>query len=390
LPQKSTPRGSDGGFGTGGYGVGPFGGASQASGDVNSAPLNKGPVNAPIVRDPGTQELGARADDVDAKGNMHLFTEDGSILTTEKGDFIAVEARQSGQAGSSIIEARASVSPVSAAPPPDDKSLIGPADMQVVERVLNMKSGYVLDFSDRTFDEFIAHEVGIDATAPRYLTDGGSKARRLRRILPSLQASQQAKLLRAFLEYRDSPGRDSRVDLLDDEWRQRYLEIIRKLEQRVASADNVYAASAWTGRRTLREQVAIVRGLAPVALREVDELASLIESKRFNDPITAEAVQQLRELHTQLGELLDAVDRGSLTREAVEALEKNRQRLVQLVTEGAKLMVVAPAMTFGVMHLLSWVCGVPVDSTLVSAVFGAIVGADALKSLSKKSSLAGD
>jgi hypothetical protein len=66
--------------------------------------------------------------------------------------------------------------------------LLGPTEMQVVERVLNMRTGYVLDFSDRTFDEFVAHEVGVDATAPRFSVDGGSKARRLRRIIPTLSA----------------------------------------------------------------------------------------------------------------------------------------------------------------------------------------------------------
>ena len=271
---------------------------------------------------------------------------------------------------------------------PQPKPLISPADMQVVERVLNMKTGYVLDFSDRSFDDFIAHEVGVDATAPRYSVDGGSKARRLRRILHSLAGGQRAKLLRAFLKYRDSPAREGSVDLLNDEWRRSYDQIVCGLEQQVTDADNTYAASSWTGRRTIREQVAIVRDLAPVALREVDELASIVESRRFNDPITADAVQCLRELHQQLGELISAIDRGSMTREAVEAIEANRQKLVHYVTEGAKLTVVAPTMTFGIMHVLAWLTGVPIDSALVSTVFGAVVGADALKSLNKRSSLA--
>jgi hypothetical protein len=134
--------------------------------------------------------------------------------------------------------------------------------------------------------------------------------------------------------------------------------------------------------------VAIVRGLAPVALREIDELATIVESRRFNDPITADAVQCLRELHQQLGELISAIDRGSMTREAVEAIEANRQKLVHYIGEGAKLTMVAPTMTFGIMHVLAWMTGVPIDSTLVATVFGAIVGADALKSFNKKSSLA--
>ena len=265
--------------------------------------------------------------------------------------------------------------------------MISHSDMQVIERVLNMKGGYVLDFSNRTFDEFIAHEVGIDAAAPRFTVDGSSKARRLRKIIASLAAGQQAKLLRALLHHRDSPAREGRVELLDDEWRRSYENIISSLEAKVADADNVFAASAWTGRRTLREQIAIVRGLAPMALSEIDELANLIDSRRPNDPITADAIQCLRDLHTQLGELIDAVERGNLTRGAVERIERNREKLLHLIKEGAKLTVVAPAMTFGIMHLLSWLTGVQVDSTLVSSVFGTVVAADVLKSLGNKSSL---
>ncbi|WP_335648251.1 hypothetical protein [Phenylobacterium sp.] len=268
------------------------------------------------------------------------------------------------------------------------KPLISPSDMHVVERVLNMNTGYVLDFSDKTFDQFIAHELGIDATAPRYSLDGGSKAKRLRRILHSLAAGQQAQLLRALLKHRDSAVRSDAPGILDDEWRKSYDAIIGALEQQVTDADQTYDASAWTGRRTIREQVAIVRGVAPVALREIDSLASIIESKRFNDPVTADAVQCLRELHGQLGELIAAIDRGAMTRQAVEAIEKNRQRLTNYMAEGAKLAVVAPTMTFGVMHILAWITGVPIDSTMVSTVFGTIVGADALKSFNKKSSLA--
>lgn len=183
----------------------------------------------------------------------------------------------------------------------DPKQLVSPADMQIVERVLNMSTGYVLDFSDRKFDQFIAHEIGIDATAPRYSVDGGSKAKRFRRVLHSLPAGQQGKLLRALLHYRDSSARQGGVDLLDPEWRQSYAQIIHKLEKRVLDADANYAASAWTGRRTIREQVAIVRDLAPIVLQEIESLASIVEGKRFNDQVTSNAVQCLRDLHCQLG-----------------------------------------------------------------------------------------
>lgn len=209
-------------------------------------------------------------------------------------------------------------------------SLISSSDMQVVERVLGMSGGYVLDFSNRTFDDFLAYEMGVDATAPRYSEDGFSKARRLRRILTSLTAGNQAKLLRAFLVYRDDSTRAQSVGLLDEDLRKCYEKIISALEQKVENADQTYAASSWTGRRTIREQVAIVRGFAPLALREIDELAAVVETRRFNDPLTAEAVQCLRELHQQLGDLTAAVDHGSMTRQAIEAIERNRERLTHL------------------------------------------------------------
>ncbi|UYY59939.1 hypothetical protein [Sphingomonas sp. S2-65] len=260
--------------------------------------------------------------------------------------------------------------------------------MKVVERVLNMRTGYVLDMNNNDFDAFIAREVGVDATAPRYAEDGESKAKRLRRILPSLSAEMQAKLLRAFLKYRDGPGRDSRVDLLDQEWRDAYEEVIAGLEGLVASEKTEpIPASSWTGVRTFREQIVVVRGLVPLASAEIDALARLVEERRFNDPVTADAVACLRELHAQLGKLLAAVDRGSLTKEAVAAIEANRIALVQKIREGAKIATVAPVMTLGLVHMLSLLTGVAIDSTMITGVFQALVAADVLKPLIKKSSL---
>jgi hypothetical protein len=123
-------------------------------------------------------------------------------------------------------------------------------------------------------------------------------------------------------------------------------------------------------------------------LREIDALTSLVESERFNDPVTADAIQCLRELHKQLGDLISAPDHNGMTRQAKERIEEKRQQIAHYVKEGTNLAVVAPAMTFGIMHILAWLTGVPIDSTLVSSVFGTIVGADTPKSFNKKSSLA--
>jgi len=49
-----------------------------------------------------------------------------------------------------------------------------------LEKVLQMSSGYVLSFSNRTFEEFIHTSVGIDIYNDSYENQGGSKANHMR------------------------------------------------------------------------------------------------------------------------------------------------------------------------------------------------------------------
>lgn len=49
-----------------------------------------------------------------------------------------------------------------------------------LERALNMGSGYVIDFSNRTFQEFFHDSIGIDIYDSKYNYNSGSKANRMR------------------------------------------------------------------------------------------------------------------------------------------------------------------------------------------------------------------
>lgn len=51
-----------------------------------------------------------------------------------------------------------------------------------LEKLFNMGSGYVLDFSDRTFQDFVGECVGIDIEDRKYFSAGSSKAKRLRTL----------------------------------------------------------------------------------------------------------------------------------------------------------------------------------------------------------------
>lgn len=64
-----------------------------------------------------------------------------------------------------------------------------------------MGSGYVFDFSNRTFDEFVADTTGRSIYDDKYNYGTGSKANRLRGFWNEEPNHLTAKLLRALLEH---------------------------------------------------------------------------------------------------------------------------------------------------------------------------------------------
>jgi len=54
------------------------------------------------------------------------------------------------------------------------------AEKRKFEQLLGMRSGYVLDFSNRTFTEFVLDSTGRDIFDSRYEYASASKANRLR------------------------------------------------------------------------------------------------------------------------------------------------------------------------------------------------------------------
>jgi hypothetical protein len=73
-----------------------------------------------------------------------------------------------------------------------------------LERVLRMGSGYLLNFSDRTFQEFVADSVGRDISERRYNYASGSKANRMRGFWKEEGNRTVGKLLGDLLNYAES------------------------------------------------------------------------------------------------------------------------------------------------------------------------------------------
>jgi len=78
-----------------------------------------------------------------------------------------------------------------------------------------MASGYVLDFSDRTFAQFFKENVGVNIYDDRYKYNGGSKAKRLRAFWEMDGDTGVGMALKALLElwrYQNETGKDGRAD----------------------------------------------------------------------------------------------------------------------------------------------------------------------------------
>jgi hypothetical protein len=68
------------------------------------------------------------------------------------------------------------------------------------ENLLGMSSGYVLDFSNRTFDEFVLDSIGRSIYDPRYSYGSGSKANQLRGLWKVEENFIVAKLMGDLLD----------------------------------------------------------------------------------------------------------------------------------------------------------------------------------------------
>lgn len=77
-------------------------------------------------------------------------------------------------------------------------------DMMFLDDIFDMGSGYVLNFSDRTFAQFFAEELNVDIGAPVYAKNGGSKAKRLRCFLQAVDKPSVVRTLKALWEYREA------------------------------------------------------------------------------------------------------------------------------------------------------------------------------------------
>lgn len=138
------------------------------------------------------------------------------------------------------------------------------------ERLLGMGSGYVLDFSNRTFDEFVTDTVGRNIYDSKYDGHGTSKANRLRAFWQTEPNYVVAKLMGPLLDYQ------------------------KEVEDRNQISDNFYLKKKPEELQqgaALREecQRIVTRLLQSMAVPEIEALAAISDEKDFE--VVARAVR---------------------------------------------------------------------------------------------------
>jgi len=77
-------------------------------------------------------------------------------------------------------------------------------DRNLLEKFLNMKSGYVLNFSDKTFEDFFVESVDVDIHDKQFTIIGTSKANKMRAFWKVQPDHVVCKLLTDLIDYDDS------------------------------------------------------------------------------------------------------------------------------------------------------------------------------------------
>ncbi len=126
-------------------------------------------------------------------------------------------------------------------------------ERQKFEKLFGMSSGYVLNFNDYTFGEFVLETVGINIHDEKYTTEGGSKAKKLRSFWKLESDHTVGKLLLALIDHSAPSDGDqsTKTKALADECRQ----IANRLLSRGLSLDPLKELARMLDAEHLADQI---------------------------------------------------------------------------------------------------------------------------------------
>lgn len=205
--------------------------------------------------------------------------------------------------------------------------------------------------------------------------------------VPLVKRPDLADVVPAYVKaHRDLTSFSSYIKGVSDSWRARrehVWETFNPLIDRVEGRTRPPISSArWTGRRTAAQQAQVVLALAPDALVGVERLLEEQERALHNrgpvDPEQIQAIEQLKELHSALGELIDLAEAGSPLEESLHRLRDLKNRAFKwsispygLALGDMPLVAYNAVLGSGVMYLVSAITkGLPEAAAIGAATMG--------------------
>jgi len=204
-------------------------------------------------------------------------------------------------------------------------------DMWLVDQSLGMTEGYVLNFSDRTFDDFIKRKFGIDPRAPMYTIDGTSKAKRLRALLRALVPGAQAEVLRALWAHRQKYTNDGMHSNLEPEVEAAFLEMVSRLEGTDQPID-LEIVEAFSDDTTLAELIeAIQREIQANKPNAALDRLHTYSMKKFADLLErdGETIDHNDPLHSRAGRYINTLRRSGQLGEYSQKIAKSAVQVME-------------------------------------------------------------
>jgi hypothetical protein len=115
-------------------------------------------------------------------------------------------------------------------------------DMMTVDDLF-IKDGYVLKFSDPTYATFFREELNVNIDDPKFSVEGGSKGKRLRYFLRTVDEALAVKTLKALWDYREMFRERAGEEEKLPKAHERFVELLARLGDAPAPAKPQPAAA---------------------------------------------------------------------------------------------------------------------------------------------------
>jgi hypothetical protein len=140
-------------------------------------------------------------------------------------------------------------------------------EKEILEELFQMRGGYVLNFSDRTFGEFFQSDMALNIFDPKYNYASGSKANRLRGFWQVADDSLVSLSINHLLTYIDTQIAIGRLQ--SEQFSDTLIQRARSIAARLSGVSPGNAAdSAHKSHQPVRTQAAVVDAAAVGRLRD--------------------------------------------------------------------------------------------------------------------------